>query len=409
MKEKNAKNWLNSTVIGASITSFLSDTSHEIVTVFLPSFLIALNAPVYALGLIEGVSDGISSFVKLFSGYYADKLNRRKEFSTVGYIATALFPLVLAVAASWPVVLAGRAFGWLGRGIRGPPRDAILAGSVKKKDLGKAFGIHRAGDTLGAIAGPLVAVYLVSSMQIPLREIFLLSVVPGILAVAAFWFLVKEKKNGEPHGSKSFMLSIKQMPRRFNLFVAAVLSFGIADFSHTLLIFFAVTQLAPSMGLEGATAAGAALYLVRNASYALLSYPFGALGDRFGRRNTLAFGYGIAVLTFIGFIFAPADLLAYGVLFALAGAFIAAEDSLEGAVTGELLGDRKRGLGYGIISTANGIGDFASSIIVSALWSAFGFASGFAFAAVVGLVGTLALVWASSLDEKAASNTAGDS
>jgi len=400
MAKKGERSWLNSTVIGASITSFLSDTSHEIVTVFLPSFLIALNAPVYALGLIEGVSDGLSSFVKLFSGYYADKLEKRKEFSTVGYIATGLFPLILAVAASWPVVLAGRAFGWLGRGIRGPPRDAILASSVEKKNLGKAFGIHRAGDTLGAIAGPLAAIYLVSSMQVPLREIFLISVIPGILAVAAFWLLVKEKKKAAYQRSKSFILSLKEMPKRFKLFTAAVMSFGIADFSHTLLIFFAVTQLTPSMGLVGAAAAGAMLYLVRNVSYALLSYPFGALGDRFGRRKTLAFGYGVAVLTFICFIFAPADLLVYGILFALAGVFIAAEDTLEGAVTGELLDDKKRGLGYGVISTANGIGDFASSIIVSILWSVFGFASGFAFSAAVGLVGTLALLWASSLDEK---------
>ena len=149
------------------------------------------------------------------------------------------------------------------------------------------------------------------------------------------------------------------------------------------------------MGLNGAAAAGAVLYLVRNASYALLSYPFGFLGDKLGRRKMLALGYLVAVITFVAFIFAPVDLLVYGVLFALAGAFIAAEDSLEGAVTGELLGDEKRGLGYGIISTANGIGDFASSIIVSSLWSVFGFTSGFAFSAAVGLIGTLVLLWTS--------------
>jgi len=398
MAEKGGDSWLNSTVIGASITSFLSDTSHEIVTVFLPSFLIMLNAPVYALGLIEGVSDGLSSFAKLFSGYYADKLKKRKEFSMLGYVATGFFPVILAIATSWPVVLAGRAFGWLGRGVRGPPRDAILANSVEKKNLGKAFGIHRTGDTLGAIAGPLVAVYLVSNMQISLREIFWISVIPGVLAAVTFWLLVTEKKGAQYSSTKSFMLSLKEMPNRFKVFTIAVLSFGIADFSHTLLIFFAVSQLSPSMGLTGAAAAGAMLYLIRNIFYALLSYPFGYLGDRFGRRKMLALGYGMAVVTFMGFIFAPTNLFSYSILFALAGAFIAAEDSLEGAVTGELLGDEKRGLGYGILSTANGIGDFASSIIVSSLWSLFGFVAGFAFSAAVGLIGTLILLWTISFE-----------
>ena len=399
MEAKGEDNWLNSTVIGVSITSFLSDASHEIVTVFLPSFLIMLNAPVYALGLIEGVSDGLSSFAKLFSGYYADKLKKRKEFSIMGYVATGVFPVILAIATSWPVVLAGRAFGWFGRGFRGPPRDAILANSVEKNNLGKAFGIHRTGDTLGAIAGPLVAVYLVSNMQMTLRGIFWISVIPGILAAAIFWLLVKEKKGAQYSSKKSFILSLKEMPKRFRVFTVAVLSFGIADFSHTLLIFFAVTKLTPTMGLSGAAAAGAMLYIIRNISYALLCYPFGYLGDRFGRRRMLAVGYGIAVITFLGFIFAPTDLLSYGVLFVLSGAFIAAEDSLESAVTGELLEDEKRGLGYGILATANGVGDLTSSIVVSSLWSLFGFAAGFAFSAVVGLFGTLALLWTSSLDD----------
>jgi predicted MFS family arabinose efflux permease len=186
--------WLNSTVMGAGLTSFLSDFSHEAVTVLLPSFLLMLGAPVYVLGLIEGVSDGLSSFAKLFAGYYSDKLGKRKEFAIIGYIATGIFPAILAVAISWPVVLVGRAFGWMGRGIRGPPRDAILAKSVEKKDLGKAFGVHRAGDTLGAISGPLAAFAIVGAVG--LREIFWLALIPGLLALLAFWL-----REGEESGT----------------------------------------------------------------------------------------------------------------------------------------------------------------------------------------------------------------
>jgi len=381
--------WLNSTVIGASITSFFSDLGQEAVTVLLPSFLVALGAPAYALGIIEGVSDGLSSFVKLFSGYYSDKLGKRREFAMLGYLATAIFPAIVALASTWPMVLAGRAIGWIGRGTRGPPRDAILAKSVDKKDLGKAFGLHRAGDTMGAIAGPIAAYFLLSFMGI--REIFWLTLIPGTLAALCFWFLVKEKNPSPSKSEKSIVSSLHGMPRVFKGFLGAVLVFGTADFSHTLLVFFAVATLTPSLGFAQATAAGVALFTVRNIVYALASYPFGALGDRFGRRRVLVAGYALAVLTFIGFILAPPDVLAYALLFAMAGAFIAAEDALEGAVAGELVAEKKRGLGFGALATANGIGDFISSIAIGFIWGAFGFAAGFAFSAAVAAIGTVAL------------------
>ena len=382
--------WLNSTVLGAGLASFLSDFSHEAVTVLLPAFLITLGAPAYALGLIEGVSDGLSSFAKLFAGYYSDKLGKRKEFVILGYIATGLFPAILAMATSWPVVLLGRAFGWMGRGIRGPPRDAILAKSVEEKDLGKAFGVHRAGDTLGAILGPLAAFAVVAAVG--LREIFWLALIPGLLGMLAFWLLVKER-NPMPSGEKRAILaSLTGLPDKFKTFLSAVLVFGIADFSHTLLIAFAVVSLTPSLGFVEATAAGVGLYTIRNIVYALSCYPFGVWGDRFGRRIILALGYAIAVFTFIGFILAPPNIFAYGVLFAMAGAFIAAEDTLEGAVAGELVKEKKRGLGFGALATTNGMGDFVSSIAVGILWSFVGYSAGFAFSAVLGAAGTLMLL-----------------
>ncbi len=396
MARKRAQ-WLNSTVIGATITSFLSDTSHEVVTVFLPSFLLMLGAPVYALGLIEGVSDAISSFAKLGGGWLADKTGKHKEISTLGYCMTAVFPAMLAVAASWPMVLFGRVFGWFGRGLRGPPRDAILSDSVDKRDLGKAFGLHRAGDTLGAISGPMIAMLLITSIS--LREVFWLSLIPGVMAALAFWFLVRQKKGKLSPAKKSFSLSLDGQPGTFKSFLVAILAFGIADFSHTLLIFFAVATLSPSMGAVGAAAAGAGLYLVRNIAYALLCYPFGWMGDRFGRRNVLAAGYALAVLTFIGFILSPPSLIPYAVLFAMAGAFIAAEDTLEGAIAGELADKSRRALGFGMLATANGIGDFISSAVVSGIWAIAGFRAGFAFSAIVGAIGTVILIGGSTLKE----------
>ncbi len=383
--------WLNSTVIGAGIASFFGDLGYESVTVLLPSFLIILGAPVFALGIIEGLSDGASSFVKLFSGYFADRLGKRREFAIAGSVATAIFPAFIAVAASWPVVLGGRLLGWIGKGVRGPSRDAILSKSVERKDLGKAFGFHRTGDTLGAIAGPALALVLISSMTI--RNILWLTLIPGFLALVAVWLFLKEKNAAPAPHPQPLAASMRGLPLRFKEFLVAVLVFGIADFSHTLLIAFAIVMLTPSLGFMPATAAGAGLYLLRNIVYAAASYPFGALGDRVGRRPMLILGYTIAVLTFIGFILAPANLFAYALLFGMCGLFISAEDTLEGALAGEMVDEEARGLGFGALATMNGIGDLVSSVMIGFIWMFVGYSAGFAVAAVIAAAGTLLLFW----------------
>ena len=383
--------WLNRTVFGAGIASFFGDLGYESVTVLLPSFLIILGAPVYALGIIEGLSDGASSFVKLFSGYYADKLGKRREFALGGSVATAVFPAIIAVAGSWIGVLVGRLAGWIGKGIRSPSRDAILSKAVEKKDLGKAFGFHRAGDTLGAIAGPLVALVLLSFMGI--REILWLAVIPGFLALGAVWLFLRER-DASPHPRpRPIVASLKGLPSRFKAFLSAVLVFGVSDFSHTLLIAFAIVSLTPSLGFAMASATGAGLYLIRNIVYAAASYPFGLLGDRVGRRPMLILGYGIAVATFIGFALAPLNLVVYGVLFALCGLYIAAEDTLEGALAGEMVEEESRALGFGALATVNGVGDLISSVMIGFIWAFVGYSAGFIVAAAIGAAGTVLLIW----------------
>jgi MFS family permease len=383
--------WLNRTVFGAGLASFFGDLGYESVTVLLPSLLIILGAPVYALGIIEGLSDGASSFVKLFSGYFADKLGRRREFALGGSVATAVFPAIIAIAGSWYIVLAGRLVGWIGKGIRSPSRDAILSKAVENKDLGKAFGFHRAGDTLGAVAGPAIALILLSSMGV--REILWLAVIPGFLALVAIWLFLHER-NASPHPRpRPIVASLKGLPAQFREFLSAVLVFGIADFSHTLLIAFAIVSLTPSLGFATATVTGAGLYLVRNIVYAGASYPFGLLGDRIGRRPMLILGYAIAVGTFIGFVIAPVNVVAYGVLFVMCGLFIAAEDTLEGALAGEMVEEESRALGFGALATVNGVGDLISSVMIGFIWTFIGYSAGFMVAAVIGAAGTIILIW----------------
>ncbi len=383
--------WLNRTVLGAGIASFFGDLGYESVTVLLPSFLIILGAPVFALGIIEGLSDGASSFVKLFSGYFADKLGKRREFALGGSVATAIFPAIIAVATSWYVVLAGRLFGWIGKGIRSPSRDAILSKSVEKKDLGKAFGFHRASDTLGAVAGPALVLILVASIGI--REILWLAVIPGIIAFVAIWLFLRERDTSPHPRPRPLVASLKGLPSRFKAFLSAVLVFGIADFSQTLLIAFVIVVFTPPLGFAMATAAGAGLYLVRNIVYAGASYPLGLLGDRIGRRPVLVLGYALAVATFVGFVIAPANLVVYGVLFAMCGIFIAAEDTLESALAGEMVEEESRALGFGALATMNGVGDLASSVMIGFIWAFVGYSAGFMVAAVIAAAGTILLIW----------------
>jgi MFS family permease len=394
--------WLNRNVVGMGLTSLLSDAGHEMATAVMAGFLTVLGAPVFALGVIEGVSDALSSFVKLGAGWWSDRLGRRKAITTAGYALTGGALALFAVAATWPLVLLGRMVAWFGRGIRGPLRDAMLAESVAPSDRGKAFGFHRAGDTLGAIIGPLMAAglmfllqpYAAHSPSMPFRIIFLLTLVPGLGSAAAFALMVEEKRRAANHGIK-FWASVRALPRNFRRFLVGVGVFGAGDFSHTLLILAATQLLTGSYSAVTAAQIAALLYALRNVLYTAASYPVGALSDRFSRRGLLVAGYVLAAGVMLGFIVAFAtatsSIVLLAVLFGLAGVFIAVEDALEGVLTADLVPDQSiRGTAYGVMGTVNGVGDFLSSAVVGLLWS-LSPETGFAYAAVAMLFGAVLL------------------
>ena len=385
-------------------------------TAVLPQFMQSLGASAAALGFIEGVADAISSFSKLGAGFWGDKTGNRKNLTVIGYALTGFSKAVFAFAFAWPLILVGRTVGWLGRGIRSPLRDAMLADSVTKENHGKAFGFHRASDTAGAVAGPLAAFLLLSLIarhsgiaQLPehlfpflsgaagekFRVIFLLTLVPGILSVVTMAFLVKEKPHPPNHGLR-FMGAVRAMPKEYRKFLLAVGIFGMADFAPTLMILRATTVLGPNIGLLKAMKLAALLYTLRNVVYLAASYPIGALSHRFPRPRYLAVGYAIAVVAFTGFLFAISSIFWFVVCFTFAGIFIAWEDTMERVAVRDYVDDSIAGTAFGLLGTINGIGDFASSIIVGALWTTVGPKWGFAYAVIVGLVGTVLMVQAPS-------------
>jgi MFS family permease len=381
------KRWLRRGVLGIGLASLFSDWGHEAATAILPAFLASLSAPAVALGIIEGVSDGLSSFAKLAGGWIADRPALRKPTGIVGYCATGLSTFGYAFAQSWPFVLLLRALGWTGRGARGPSRDALLADSVAEEQQGRAFGFERAMDTVGAVLGPLCATALIG--VIGMRGVLRWTVVPGLAAAVSFALLAPRGKAHEGHHAPSFISSFKQLPRGYWQYLAGVFVHGIGDFAPTLLILRATQILTPRFGMGHAAELSVALYTFHNAVNAAASYPAGALGDRFGRRKVLAAGYAIGALTYVGFIFEQPQLPILFALFGFAGIHIGVTQSLEKSAAAEILPTANRGSGFGVLATANGIGDLVSSMVVGALWSAVSPMAGFIYAAVFVFAGAL--------------------
>ncbi len=384
--------WLNRNVAGMGITSLLSDASHEMATAILPGFLAVLGLSPAALGLIEGVADSTSSFVKLASGWLSDRLGHRKPMTVGGYFLTGASKALFAFAYGLPLLLVGRTLAWFGRGLRGPLRDAMLADSVPPEHRGKAFGFHRAGDTVGAIIGPLLGVWLLAYFHPrtvdpsqPFRIIFLLTLIPGLGAGIALAALVREKR-GAPSQLK-FWTTIRALPPPFWRFLCGVGIFGMGDFARTLMILAATQLLTPRYGLQHAAEIAGLLYVSHNVFYAAYSYPVGALSDRLGRRGLLSLGYVAGVLASLGFLAAflwKLDVIIYLLaLFGLGGFSMAVEDALEGAMTADFIGNEVRGTAYGVLGTVNGVGDLVASIVVGALWTAVSPVSAFAYAAIL--------------------------
>lgn len=388
--------WLNRNVVGMGLTSLLADAGYEMANAVLPSFLQAIGVSAAALGAIEGIADATSSFVKLGVGWASDRLGHRKPITVAGYFLTGIAKALFAFAYGWPLILIGRVVGWFGRGIRGPLRDALLAESVPAETRGKAFGFHRAGDTLGAILGPLAGVALLAYLHphapepaSPFRTIFLLTLIPGLGSGFAFAFMVHETRRA-PSAAK-FWAAVRSLPKPFLRFLVGVGLFGMGDFAHTLMILAATQLLAPTHGLADGAEIAALLYVVHNVLYAGASYPIGALSDRWGRRGLLALGYLAGALTAAGLVAAfhwqLVSVAFLALVFALGGISIAAEDALEGATTADLITPETRGTAFGVTAAVNGVGDFIASTLVGALWTAVSPAVAFAIAAVLMLVG----------------------
>jgi MFS family permease len=344
-------------------TSFLNDTASEMAYWVLPAFLASIGAGPTQLGVIEGIAESVASFAKLFSGYLADHIPRRKPVVVGGYFVANVVKPLLALANSWSQVLGIRFADRLSKGIRGTPRDLMLADSVPASRMGSAFGLLQAMDSAGAIAGPLLALLLLPHYG--LRGVFWFAGVPGALCVGAAFFGIREVRRTRPEKSNQpIARPSPHFPARFYLVLLIVTLFSLGNSSDMFLVL-----RAQNLGIPVTHAP--LLGLVFNITYTLFSWPAGGLSDRFSRGLLAAAGYLVFAAVYFTFAVAP-NVEAIWFAMAFYGLFYALTEPVLKALVIGVVSPESRGRALGIYSFVTSAAILLASLITGELWKHYG-------------------------------------
>lgn len=361
---------LERNVFAAGAVSFFMDVSSEMVYPLVPLFLSAvLGVPKSVIGLIEGVAETTASLLKVASGWYSDRIGRRKGLMGAGYGISALSRIGLALAASWSQVLGARFVDRLGKGVRTAPRDAIIADSSPPEEMARSFGFHRAMDQLGAVLGPALAFLILTRHPGDYRTVFWVSLIPGLLAAAVVALFIRDRqrprvRRAARSGGRAGAMPLRERLRRLRgpllgyLVVTGL--FALGNSSDAFLILRAEDV--------GVTAALIPLvYLVFNLVYSGLSVPAGLLADRFGRRRLLVLGYVMFALTYAGLALARTSLHIW-ILFVFYGVYMGFADGNGRALLAELAPAERRATAFGAYHSVVGVAALPSSAVAGLLW-----------------------------------------
>jgi len=316
-----------------------------------------LGAPPAVLGLIEGLADGTASIMKAGSGRLAD-MRQRRPLVVTGYGISALGKVLLALAGGWPMVLAAPLTDRTGKGMRGPPRDAIIADDTTPANRGRAFGFHRAADTAGAVVGPLIGLALYQLVGQEFGPLLWIAVIPALISVGLV-FLIRERPH--PHIGMKRAWSLNGLPRRYWRVVTIIGLFSIVNFPDTLLLL-----RAKDLGFEFAGVV--ALYVLYNLSYAALSYPAGRVSDRLNRRIVFAVGLGVFALAYLGFGLTTTAAWLW-ILFPVYGAYTALTDGVSRAWIADLVPANNRGTALGLHAAISGLGLLIAGVWAGLAWN----------------------------------------
>jgi MFS family permease len=367
--------------------AFFNDTATEMSYWLLPQFLVSvLGAGPATFGLIEGAAESVASLGKLFSGFLADRLRRRKPLAALGYTVANLAKPLLAVSQSWPQVFWIRFADRAAKGFRAAPRDALIADSVPEAHRGAAFGFRQAMDSAGAVLGPLSALLLLPIFLGDVRKVFWAAALPGLASILLVWFVVREvRPGGAPEGGAmaGVVRAIWGKDRRLLLILVGVAVFSLGNSSDLFLILRAQNlgvhpQLAPALGL------------VFNFVYTLLSWPAGRLSDRLSRHGLVVFGYLVYAGVYFGFATLSSPRGVW-LLFPVYGFYYALTEGVLKAWIADLVPSASRASVFGVFNWVIGLAVLPASLLAGWLWQHYSPATPFYVSAGLSLVAAVLL------------------
>ena len=382
---------LTANVVVLGVVSLFTDISSEMIVPILPFFLTqVLLANALIVGLVEGLSDSVVSFMKIFSGRLSDAAGKRKRFVATGYGLSTAMKVLFPFAQSWPEFLGMRVLERTGKGIRDAPRDALLTESTPAETRGKAFGFHRSMDTSGAIAGPIVTLLLLTTVGAAMtvesayRMVLLLAAFPAVISVLIVMF-VKEPAR-EPSPPKPLRVAFRGIPRPLLVFIGIASVFSLADFSYAFLLLRAV----PQSGSPQAIVQAILLYVLFNVVYAANAFPAGILSDRVGRKPVVLLGYVLFVAMAV-LLAVSTELIVLIVGFVLYGLAYGMAEGTQRALVADFAPPETKATVLGAYHTSVGVVKLASGLVAGFLWVAVSPSATFAFGAVLASASAVAL------------------
>jgi MFS family permease len=365
---------LGRNVFFTGLVSFFMDVSSEMIYPLVPLFLAnMLGVNKSLIGLIEGIAESTASILKVFSGWFSDRLGRRKHLMALGYGISTLSRPIVATAAVWQQVLASRFIDRIGKGIRTAPRDAIIAESAKETHMARAFSFHRSMDTMGAVVGPGLALLLLGLLRTDYRTIFWLSIIPAVIAVIVIFALIHETPKRAPARVDRPKLTLKHFSWKAKFFIVIATLFALGNSSDVFLILRAGQVGIPTPLIP-------AVYLIFNLVYSVSSIPAGMAADRFGKKRVILLGFVLFAFVYAGFATARSAAVIW-ILFGFYGVYMGLTEGVQKAFLATIIPADFKATAFGVYATTVGFAMLPASLIGGWLWDRVSPAATFYFGA----------------------------